>query len=356
MSMPNDSLYCKNCNHLLTESDKFCSQCGQEIKGNLTVGVLFNNTINNYFSVDARFFVSFIPLIFRPGYLPRKFIEGKRLTYLHPAQFYLFISVVFFFLFSIEASVQQEQFDKNIKENLAKIDNPDTTDLKVLDSINALTIKKVNEVFQENNIAIDSNIIAKPLINVDLSSNNDEKTKFFGVDKSKLDSLIAVEAPLEEKLKVVGYKETMGLFRRKAYSQLIKIYEKKGSGFLKAFLDTIPVAMFFLLPFFAFLLKLMYYKKGSYAYHLVFSLYYFSFIFIVFSILLLLNMLFSIPSWINTWTIILTVVYLVIAIRNFFMQKYIGAFFKTAFILFIYFNIIIPFSIVLLIAVSLFIY
>lgn len=105
--MYDEVLKCKNCGHLLGEGDSFCSQCGQSTKDALTVKVLFSNTISNYFSVDARFFVSFIPLLFRPGYLPRKFIEGKRLKYLHPAQFYLFISIVFFFLLSIEASKQQ---------------------------------------------------------------------------------------------------------------------------------------------------------------------------------------------------------------------------------------------------------
>ena len=34
-------------------------------------------------------------------FLAKRFIEGKRLLYLHPAQMYLFISVVFFFLLSV---------------------------------------------------------------------------------------------------------------------------------------------------------------------------------------------------------------------------------------------------------------
>ncbi|MDC6469138.1 DUF3667 domain-containing protein [Flavobacteriaceae bacterium] len=79
-------------------SFQFCPYCGQKSNDELTIGLLFYNTISNYFSFDARFFKSFFPLIFRPGYLANRFIAGKRLMYLHPAQLYLFISVVFFFL------------------------------------------------------------------------------------------------------------------------------------------------------------------------------------------------------------------------------------------------------------------
>ena len=106
--MTDSPRHCKNCDHLLEEDHRYCPECGQKTDEELTVKVLFNNTISNYFSVDSRFFVSFLPLVFSPGYLASRFVEGKRLKYLHPAQFYLFISVVFFFLLSIETRKQQE--------------------------------------------------------------------------------------------------------------------------------------------------------------------------------------------------------------------------------------------------------
>ncbi len=54
--------------------------------------------------------------MFRPGYLARKFIEGKRLLYLHPAQYYLFVSVVFFFLFSFQAREYTQKVDRVLKK------------------------------------------------------------------------------------------------------------------------------------------------------------------------------------------------------------------------------------------------
>ncbi|WNH14436.1 DUF3667 domain-containing protein [Thalassobellus suaedae] len=49
----------------------------------------------------------FIPLLIKPGYLTAKFIEGKRLLYLHPAKMYLFIVVVFFFFFYSTRSISK---------------------------------------------------------------------------------------------------------------------------------------------------------------------------------------------------------------------------------------------------------
>ena len=97
-----EDLICMNCEAALEEGFEFCPQCGQQTEEDLTVGVLFYNTISNYFSFDARFLRSFLPLMFKPGVVARRFVEGKRLKYLHPAQYYLFVSVIFFFILSFK--------------------------------------------------------------------------------------------------------------------------------------------------------------------------------------------------------------------------------------------------------------
>ena len=91
---------CQNCEQPYDKGFRFCPHCGQKTNDELTLGVLFYNTISNYFSFDARFFKSFIPLMIRPGYLAKEFVKGKRLLYLHPAQMYLFVAVIFFFIFN----------------------------------------------------------------------------------------------------------------------------------------------------------------------------------------------------------------------------------------------------------------
>nr|WP_273569107.1 DUF3667 domain-containing protein [Maribacter sp. Hal144] len=54
----------------------------------------------------------------KPGVLARRFIDGKRLKYLHPAQFYLFISVVFFSSFLLPFGKQIMKFLRHLKKVL----------------------------------------------------------------------------------------------------------------------------------------------------------------------------------------------------------------------------------------------
>ena len=81
--MSTSQIDCKNCGEPFDEGFSFCPHCGQKSNDELTIGVLFYNTISNYFSFDARFLKSFLPLMFKPGHLAKEFIKGKRLLYLH---------------------------------------------------------------------------------------------------------------------------------------------------------------------------------------------------------------------------------------------------------------------------------
>lgn len=212
------------------------------------------------------------------------------------------------------------------------------------------------KVLKENSIYIDSNVFKQADLNSLIIKSRNKSSSKPGSKMEKLDSLIAVDAPVSEKLEVFGYNESWKPLKKRGYVQLLKVYEKKGSGILKAFYDTIPVAMFFLLPVFALLLKLLFYKKGRYAHHLVFSFYYFSFLFTVFSILLLANMIYSVPGWIDWLIITATWIYLIMAIKLFFGKGFFISFFKTALLSFIYLAFVIPTSFGLLVVVSLFIY
>ncbi len=356
MSKPTET--CKNCEKDFEEGFEFCPYCGQKAKDELTIGVLFYNTIANYFSFDARFLKSFFPLMFRPGYLAKRFIEGKRLLYLHPAQLYLFISVVFFFLFSFNARKQVQSLDENLAKTLIKAEDT-IKDQRVLDSIK---LAKAERKKVEDSIA---RTIAKKtmmetskftgmtetqidsIINSDKfkSSVNSDGMNFnlddFG---EEVDSLIAIDAPDAEIYKKMGLKDDAGYIKKKLYAQALKFYKsRKGGSILQAFYDTIPIAMFFLLPIFAFILKILYYKRGRYSHHLVFSFYYFSFLFTVFSILVGIDLIWQeFPGWIIALIMFSTIFYLFIALQKFYRQGWIWSFFKTGFVAFMFLMFVIP--------------
>lgn len=343
---------CKNCEKSFDSSFDYCPYCGQEATDNLTFGVLFSNTIENYFSIDARFFRSFVPLMLKPGVLARRFVDGKRLKYLHPAQFYLFISVLFFFIFSFTVRKADKEVNKALEKGFETEINLDSIP-SVQDSLGieqarkALKENQKYTTFDDEEISrLDSIIVAGP----------EQRAFSLGISQDKLDSLIAAGAPLDEKLKAIGLKEDASAFNKRLFMQLLKLYEQRAGGLLQTLYDTIPVAMFVLLPLFALLLKLFYWKRGSFAHHMVFSFYYFTFLFTTFCVLLLINLVIDLPGALEFLILMSVMVYLMIALRNFYHSSWIGAFFKSGIISFLYMLFVVPMAAIGVISVAFFLY
>ena len=344
---------CKNCEKTFDASFDYCPYCGQESADNLTFGVLFSNTIENYFSIDARFFRSFVPLMLKPGVLPRRFVDGKRLKYLHPAQFYLFISVLFFFLYA--SSVREA--DKGVSQALEKgFDAEISLDSVVNTEKDSIAMDQARRALKENQKFTGMSDADIAVIDSVMKQDPNIPNLSFTFKREKLDSLIAIGAPQEEKLKAMGMKEDAGAFNRRFYQQILKFYEQKGDGIVQTLYDTIPIAMFLLMPLFAILLKVFYWKRGNFAHHMVFSFYYFTFLFTVFCILKLANKAIYVPSWIEFLIFLSFMIYLMIALRNFYRSSWIGAFLKSGVITFFYTIIIFPIAFIGLVFASFMLY
>jgi len=348
--MDTKHIACKNCECEFDKSFDFCPHCGQKSKDELTIGVLFYNTISNYFSFDARFFKSFIPLVIKPGFLAKKFIEGKRLLYLHPAQLYLFISVVFFFVFTILTRPLTEKLDtalqktKNkpiVSDSLKQKAKLDTTDINTFlkplkDNQKTLGIKEAE--FKQLDSVL-KNDLSKT--NEKVNSNNNRMN--FDFDENKVDSLLAAGADDNEVYKAMGLDPGDNSFTRRFYAQMLKFYKKRdGGSLLGAIRDSIPLAMFFLLPIFALFLKLFYWRRGRFAHHLVFSFYFFSFLFTVFSIIIGVNFIWDIPDWIDWLLVCSTYFYFFLAVKRFYEQGWFLSFLKSGVISFMFLMMVVP--------------
>ncbi|WP_296383125.1 DUF3667 domain-containing protein [Winogradskyella sp.] len=351
--MSTNQVNCQNCEELLEADFEFCPHCGQKTNEELTIGVLFYNTISNYFSFDARFLKSFIPLMFRPGYLAKEFIKGKRLLYLHPAQMYLFIAVIFFFLSNIYSRELREDLDKNMQKVLAnRTEKKQDQDSVVQDSID---VGEFIKPLKDNGVTIgldDDDLKAlDSLTNIKVPKKNIGTS--FTFNEREMDSLIAAGASDEAIYKTMGMEEDAGFFKRKFYTQILKFYKTMGLGqIFQTFIDSIPLAMFFLLPIFAFLLKIFFYNKGRYSHHLVFSFYYFSFLFVAFSIVFGMNRIWDIPNWIDSLIVLSTFFYLLFAIIKFYRQNWFLSFIKTGVVSFLFLLIVLPFSFSILAFIS----
>jgi len=230
----------------------------------------------------------------------------------------------------------QKGFDSEISVDSVKVSEKDS--LKIQEARKMLRKnQKIIGVSDEDIKKIDSVITE--------TANNPNKINTgmtLDFDKVLLDSLIAAGAPKEEMFKAMGMKEDASGLKKRIYEQMLKLYKQKGGGILQTFYDTIPIAMFLLMPLFAMLLKIFYWKRGNFAHHMVFSFYFFTFLFTSFCVLILANMLFDVPIWLEVLITLSYLIYLLIALRNFYRSSWLGAFFKAGLISFAYMLFILP--------------
>lgn len=341
---------CKNCGFENSKTANFCEKCGQKIGDKLNFKILFYNTIGNYFSFDARFFRSIIPLLFKPGFIAKEFVNGKRLKYLHPGQMYLFVTVIFFFVFSYYVREGRQEIDKNSKSLFSKKDKT-ITELDSILKIDSISINVKNGITNNKNIPEETR---KQLDSLMKQQNlNNQNQIDLGSDMSVIDSLIAINAPKSEIYKAMGMADDAGYLKRKFYTQALKLYQTMGFGQLfQYFIDSIPISMFILMPLFAFILKLFYFKKGNYSHHLVFSFYYFCFLFFVFSIVLGVNRVIDIPNWLDFIILSTAFIYLWLAIIRFYKQGWFLSLVKTATIMWLYLFLVIPLATAILFLIA----
>lgn len=345
---------CQNCEKPINEGFKFCPNCGQKTNDELTIGVLFYNTISNYFSFDARFLKSFIPLMFKPGYLAKRFLEGKRLFYLHPAQMYLFVSVLFFFVFSFTVNDWIEEADK-VNTQLTDSSSGNYLGLDTNKNMDSIVLNALKNEFKPNEKSSKYNNETQVAIDSLIKSieNNKEKNKSsinFGISKKKIDSLRNVGAADDVIYKEMGMDEDASGIQRGYYKSLLQLSEGNGLGnLIKRYVDTVPIAMFFLLPLFALLLKIFYYNKGRYSHHLVFSFYFFSFLFTVLTLLLAFHrFIYEIPIAISVLIILSVFVYFLIALQRFYKNFWMLTFIKSGVITFTFMLLVLPLSAVII--------
>jgi hypothetical protein len=94
-SKPPPSADCLNCGASL--GGPFCAQCGQRaLPANPTVRELVGDAWNELVGWDGKFLRTVRLLVLRPGELTRSAIEGRRARFITPVRLYLICSVLYF--------------------------------------------------------------------------------------------------------------------------------------------------------------------------------------------------------------------------------------------------------------------
>lgn len=317
---PNE--FCLNCGTKLL--DKFCHHCGQkDIPKRQTLGELWTNFISSFWSYEGKFFQTTKYLLTRPGWLALEYTAGRRESYYHPARMYAFISFVFFLLFfSFSGSDENEDDDKTKVADSVNVD-------KIIDkTTDALKKAKVDSIVlaESGNDSTLKKIFSKDWADsvkkASKKKNRGMNFSFSGTQYKSVKEYDSTQALLPTEKKD-------GWFKRRMEKQSIKLKAKYkedlsqfGKDFVAEFKNNFSKVLFFLLPFFALTLKLLYIRRGYYfSEHLVFSIYYYNFFYLAGSLQMLVN---KIPwlEWLGTIIGFWIFFYLLFAMKKMYKQSW----------------------------------
>lgn len=286
---------CLNCGRQVT--GKFCAECGQEnIEPRQKFRHLATHFIGDYFHFDNKFLRSVWPLVFRPGQLTNEFNAGRRVRYLPPVQFYIFTSIVFFIVLGFTRTPTIKPAEK--------------PKLTVSDTLSWEEVKAPQEPLQLQ----------------------------IGNDSTAIDSLPASVEIYQEQQARLPEEKRHGYLTQVILQQTIKFkadpekfkYQAVGKVF-----QSFPKLMFLLLPLFALLLFVLFRKaRMYYVEHVIFSLHFHTFVFIVWLFTLLFE---KATGWdISGWVFLAIVVYLFIALRRVYQLTWGGTLWRFSMLFFLY--------------------
>jgi RNA polymerase subunit RPABC4/transcription elongation factor Spt4 len=302
--------YCQNCQYPLLDTYNFCPHCGQDNSDKLVpFSTLVTEFFGNLIGYDSKFSRTIKPFLFKPGELTNEFIQGRRASYMHPLRLYFIIS--FFYFFALTLAYKQ---DTNLVSFGAGKPAAGASEQEINNTIDGLNVTLDPDSLNRQNGG-EATIFGKSL-SVDFLK--DKRT----TDAQVVDSLGWKQNAVNRYLVRQGIK-----FARSDSKSI-------GTYFSEYMLSKASILMFFMLPIFALLLKLIYLRrKRYYVEHITFSLHIHAFAFLI-----LLLMLIAERLWVNEWignlAAVTIIVYGVVAARKVYRQSWIKTIVK-GFLLFI---------------------
>lgn len=243
---------CANCGSRRT--DRFCATCGQNDRDfRRSLPPVISDLMREAFELDGRLVQSFKLLLLKPGQLSLEFSNNRRSSFVSPVRLYLFTSILFFFVLSATT---------NIGESLAV----EVRDAAVLVDDDADAIQRFLG-----------------------SLNHEQRVKAErGLAKEDSFSRAGLLALSEEYSEHIESGAEFGRVQRFIYHRVVDALTDPQRMLVQA-VDNIPVAFFFLVPFCALLLKVVFWSsRRYYVEHLVFTLHLFSVSFLFYTAAILI--------------------------------------------------------------------
>lgn len=254
---------CPNCGAL--KQGRFCAVCGQNDRDYLrSLFPVLYQVLAETFEADSRVWRTLGALFFRPGFLSLEFSRNRRAHYLSPFRLYLFTSLLFFLVLSLTVGREGRDTERPglIPVGISEDDKDDAiANLDFVEADSAAIEALKRSLGEERADKIDE-ILARP-------------------ESSPPRVLLVVSAEWLAGGNE-GLDEPLGLF---IVGQLVDVLHAPGSVVRDRFVGYLPVAMFFVLPLYALMLKVLFIRRHRfYAEHLVFSMHIHTMAFVVFGV------------------------------------------------------------------------
>ena len=247
---------CPNCG--AEKQGRFCAACGQNDRDYLrSVFPVVGQVLAETFEADSRVWRTLAALFFRPGFLSLEFSRNRRAHYLAPFRLYLFTSLLFFLVLSLPVD------DPKQDDGPGLIETGITEDVEEVEA-NSKAIETLRRSLGGERAARIDEILSRP-------------------ETSVPRTLLVINA---ERLAggAEGLDEPFDLF---VAGQVVDVFHAPWPVVRDRLVGYLPVAMFFVLPLYALMLKVLFIRRGRfYAEHLVFSIHIHTMAFIVFGVAL----------------------------------------------------------------------
>ena|GEM_PF-1586264 len=314
------SSYCTNCGKVLQPEDNFCPHCGQENDNKRqSFGGVMSDLIQGFLSIDSRLRDSIPALLFRPAFLTKEYLRGKRQSYLDPVRMFIAIVVIYFLIASIGHDNEKDN-NGNIKK--------DSTSLSInseTDSIQIIQEGPLKFSVFEN----DSSVVVAD----SLSELNDE----LEIDEKHYSQIRAmVKSGITDTRKIMDSLNIENTFwNRFYYGEVVKFAKTDFNDLKDYFVSKLPWIIFFMMPVFAFILKIVYIRKRYlFVDHLIFAFHLHAFYFMI-------GILYVITSTITGYEPDAlangsTIIYTLFALKNFYGQGWIKTLLKSIVLFLLY--------------------
>jgi len=313
---------CANCHYAFEPNgpDEFCPRCGQQNhEVNIGFGHVVEEFLEGVFHFDGKVFRTAGLLLFKPGQLTKRFLDGKRVPYVPPIRLYVFISFVFFALLSFlrghnerdNQLVVDTSFDSPRTEKATKPTGPGLTPAGIPAPSAAKAPAK--EAATDKKEATTS---------LHLTGMNFSREEAFRLPKHP------TEAQVDSAILSKGNQP--GFLNRRAVRAMVRWRDVTWEEGIHQVLRGASLMMFLLMPLAALLLKAAYFRqRRHYVSHLVFTVHMHCFLFVYLVLMMLLEKA-NLPETVYTVLAGLPVVYFLVALHTFYQQSWLKTLLKSA--------------------------